>query len=354
MNTQERYKLYNALISNGYILHGTNAEFSEFNPRKIVGSNRANEGYGFYFTDEAYKAIEYGDNVKAVKKDDFNFIELTSPIDVDILNGDFINNKIEELNYRIDNFQGDEFDLDSLKMKLNDLKLNKKYYYINDFVDEVNNTINRGAKNYKDLQSKINNPNRYLPMIANILITFKKVNGFHDENVYVIFDFYNLNKKIINNPLELAKKFNKNLNNIEENMNKSIKLTESELHEFIAENVRNIISELDWRTYTSAYEKSKERRNKEEDPYLKSVYNDQTLNFMRQAGKRMHEQYGLDYEDVQNAYRYIEFYKKNGYYSDKLPKPSRKAFKAMSQMLKDKQNFYQGKQEYKDGSWKNK
>ncbi len=39
-------------------------------------------------------------------------------------------------------------------------------------------------------------------------------------------------------------------------MKQVIRLTESDLHRVIKESVRQIISELDWRTYQSAYEKS--------------------------------------------------------------------------------------------------
>ena len=42
-------------------------------------------------------------------------------------------------------------------------------------------------------------------------------------------------------------------------MKRKIKLTESDLHNIIKESVNHILSELDWRTYQSAYEKSLNR-----------------------------------------------------------------------------------------------
>ena len=41
-------------------------------------------------------------------------------------------------------------------------------------------------------------------------------------------------------------------------MKRKIKLTESQLHNIISESVQEILSELDWRTYQSAYEKDED------------------------------------------------------------------------------------------------
>ena len=70
------------LINNGYLVHGTNADFREFSPEFIRGGSRAREGYGAYFTDTAYKAEEYGTKIKAVKKDLFNFVELRASVGI--------------------------------------------------------------------------------------------------------------------------------------------------------------------------------------------------------------------------------------------------------------------------------
>lgn len=45
-------------------------------------------------------------------------------------------------------------------------------------------------------------------------------------------------------------------------MKRKIKLTESDLHNIIKESVNHILSELDWRTYQSAYEKALDRGRK--------------------------------------------------------------------------------------------
>ena len=48
-----------------------------------------------------------------------------------------------------------------------------------------------------------------------------------------------------------------------------IRLTESQLREMISESVKNIISELDWKTYRNAAEKNKEREGEYEEMWWK-------------------------------------------------------------------------------------
>ena len=50
-------------------------------------------------------------------------------------------------------------------------------------------------------------------------------------------------------------------------MKQKIRLTESDLHRIIKESVKQVLSELDWRTYQSAAEKSmKQSRNGDLQP----------------------------------------------------------------------------------------
>ena len=136
-------------------------------------------------------------------------------------------------------------------------------------------------------------------------------------------------------------------------MKKTIRLTESELHEFIAENVRNIISELDWRTYASASSKAQNKANTEDDDYMRPIHDEQSINFDKAAGDRMLKQYGIKQDEVDDAIRYIDFYKSHGYYSQKLPRPSRKVFRAVSKMMNDFKKFKYERSFYRDGEWQN-
>lgn len=54
-NQTLRYKIIHTLAEKGYVFHGTNETFNEFDFGKIKGGFRGKEGYGFYFTKDAYK-----------------------------------------------------------------------------------------------------------------------------------------------------------------------------------------------------------------------------------------------------------------------------------------------------------
>ena len=48
-----------------------------------------------------------------------------------------------------------------------------------------------------------------------------------------------------------------------------IRLTESSLKEIVAESVKNVLTELDWRTYDSARKKAVSRANSTANPFSK-------------------------------------------------------------------------------------
>ena len=48
-----------------------------------------------------------------------------------------------------------------------------------------------------------------------------------------------------------------------------IRLTESKLKQIVVESVKNVLTELDWRTYDSAYNKATEKAKTETNPYSK-------------------------------------------------------------------------------------
>ena len=113
LEARNTYELCNNLIKQGYLVHGTNVEFELFSNEFIKGGCRAREGYGFYFTDTAYKAEEYGSIIKAVKKDVFNFIELRdsveygSPLYYKLFGNDENTKKRKELEFQIELLMND-------------------------------------------------------------------------------------------------------------------------------------------------------------------------------------------------------------------------------------------------------
>lgn len=102
-----------------------------------------------------------------------------------------------------------------------------------------------------------------------------------------------------------------------------IKLTESQLKQIVNESVRNVLSELDWRTYQTAANKADHLSDKADEMYSK--------------------QYNLkDFDDNENLPK-----------SEKR-QPSQGELKQASKRTKEMTNFYKGNQEYKNGSWQDK
>ena len=131
MTEDEKYGIAVKLIGNGYLIHCTNAVFNEFDKAYIKGGSRAHEGYGFYFTDMAYKAISYGDIFKIIKKDDFNFLNSEAPIDTSLFYKDnkYIEQQINTLEYYLDNCHNiREYDYYSNEIEKLESQLSKIIY----------------------------------------------------------------------------------------------------------------------------------------------------------------------------------------------------------------------------------
>ena len=90
-----RYKAVNILAQNGYLVHGTDTEFDNFDSSKIKGGTRGNYGYGAYFTNAAYKCEEYGRNFIFLYAKDFNFLDLTQKV----VNNDIYGNINKQIDY---------------------------------------------------------------------------------------------------------------------------------------------------------------------------------------------------------------------------------------------------------------
>ena len=128
-------------------------------------------------------------------------------------------------------------------------------------------------------------------------------------------------------------------------MKKVIKLTESDLHNIIKESVNNILSELDWRTYSSAASKAFDMaRYNDLDEYEKERRNRQANEFVRASNMKRRKQYDLS----KDAYEQVLGYGDANY------KPKTNELRRMSQLYQDLKNNQNGTNEYKDGKWHNK
>lgn len=119
-----------------------------------------------------------------------------------------------------------------------------------------------------------------------------------------------------------------------------IRLTESDLKKMIQESVDMILAELDWRTYERAAELADDSANGTSDNYEKTRRINQRDAFRSAAKQRATSQYNLNRYDANK--------------DDDDFNPSQGELKNLSRRNKDVQNFYQDKQEYRDGKWQNK
>lgn len=224
-----RYKVIAKLVNNGYLFHGTNEKFDTFDSNRVKGGFRGKEGYGAYFTQEAYKAEEYGNEFIILSTNNMNIVDSKLKFkDLNIVTPYEVITKIQNLNYQLDNvrsnreYEAINNEIDKLKSYLNDnifkgvdyddYKLLKKY----DFCP---------FSNEKSLFSALSFAYKYLTgngmkSMSNIFLNMG-IDGYIVDNVYVIINFEKLNNNIvrdkeslINSVINENKKQMKNIVNI--------------------------------------------------------------------------------------------------------------------------------------------
>jgi hypothetical protein len=117
------------------------------------------------------------------------------------------------------------------------------------------------------------------------------------------------------------------------------------LHNIIKESVNNILSELDWRTYDSAYDKAINLANKSNDSYEKERREKQANEFFKTSLKNYDKQYNLPsrfdklMKDRENGTKF---------------KPTQGQLKNAAKRTQDAIKYYKGDSIYKDGKWQDK
>lgn len=232
------YKLIANLLEKGYIVHGTNADFEQFDSKFIKGGSRAREGYGFYFTEHIYKPLEYGETFFVVKKNDFTFLPMLTPIDE--------NSELYHLIF--DSYNRKQREISRLEDKLYYVRNNREYDEINDTIESIKSElskydnrllmvirysiINLKVKNVGVLQETI--PSNYIKPLTELFLTIG-YDGYSYDGIYTIFNFDKLNK--------LTKKIDKTNSALNENHKKTVYLTETQI-KYIRETLNNNIKNL--------------------------------------------------------------------------------------------------------------
>ena len=130
---------------------------------------------------------------------------------------------------------------------------------------------------------------------------------------------------------------------------KIIKLTESDLHNIIKESVKNLLTELDWRTYDSAANKLAKQEHPYESDYEKA-YREKRERALRDASaKQYSKQYNLEDYDKNDDYTSTKI---EQLYNDDTPK-SYGTLRNLVKRQKDANDYYSKKSRYQDGKWQN-
>ena len=203
-NDGNNFNIVNKYLRNGYLVHGSTNVFDKFETDKIQGGTRSEYGYGMYFSDEAYKALEYGTEIYLVKKDLFNFLDLDSmafnPFE-EVEKAKIEIEKAKEMQYNVRNNR--EYDyyqsiIDELETKYSFNPYEEKIiYYFTKYCQD--NKLKNLEQIFKTV--KCNLPSNYEKYISSALLKVG-YDGVKCCNQYVIFNFDLLNNNLINYDIE--------------------------------------------------------------------------------------------------------------------------------------------------------
>ena len=203
-----RYRIIGAMIKDGYLFHGTDSEFDEFESDRIHGEERGVYGYGAYFTNAAYKCEEYGNHFTILDSNGFNFLDIEEKVRPE---------------YNIFKEKLGEFS--KIEAGLDNARSNREYDYYNNLYDEYRSTVDtellerfvsilekNGATDYNTLNKLVdysftNSENKEIQKRISELYLSMGYDGFVCENQFVIFNFDKLNDNIVKDKEKLISKY---------------------------------------------------------------------------------------------------------------------------------------------------
>lgn len=192
------YDEITSLITKGYLIHGTTEKFSKFDQSKIKGGTRAEYGYGMYFTDATYKALEYGNEILYTKKDIYNFLDLQQSPSMDIFyNIIAIENSIYIYDQMMDNARNEKeynyykSEIDKLKKKLKFNDYEQIVY--SDFKKNINGGLRSMEQVFKTVRNNL--PSHFDKHISSFIVKCG-YDGVNCGNQYVVYNFEKLNSNL--------------------------------------------------------------------------------------------------------------------------------------------------------------
>lgn len=188
-----------SMLQKGFLAHGSPVEdLTSFDETKIQGGTRGEYGYGFYFTDELYKCIEYGSNIYFTPKGAYNFLELRG-------NGQFqkLVQGHEKLEQEYHQYQEAMYDAKSIKeydFYENECNKLKELLYKRD--DSISFFVENAVRKYGNTSDENifkyingNLPSDMVKGLSEWLMSFG-YDGVHCGNQYCIFNTTKLNSNI--------------------------------------------------------------------------------------------------------------------------------------------------------------
>lgn len=200
-----RYRAIGELARQGYLFHGTEGDaWDKADASRIHGGTRAVYGYGVYFTNEAYKCEEYGNNFVILDANGFNFLDLGFTVDEK-------DNPFSNWRDTKDDCEQRLYQLDSM---LNDAESNAEYNEIEGEIERLqakadklanpqyermyaiySNAISKGST-YKNLNAVLKDYNVDDKAISEMYLR-QGYDGFQYGNQFVVFNFDKLNDSIV-------------------------------------------------------------------------------------------------------------------------------------------------------------
>lgn len=192
-NQPLRYRIICRMVEDGYLFHGTDGEWDEFDVSKIKGGLRGVYGYGAYFTDAAYKCEEYGEKFLILDSNGFKFLDINEKINKDYNIFSEIYSEYARAKNEIENVRNIR-EYDYYSEIIDDFERKFDMLFFNDILMIIDKSDD--GLTYRSLNSKLGGHEDISQKISNFYLHMG-YDGFICDNQYVIFNFEKLKQNIV-------------------------------------------------------------------------------------------------------------------------------------------------------------
>lgn len=208
-NQSFRFKMVYLLAQDGYVVHGSDKVFYNFNKAKVQGGSRGRYGFGAYFADSAYKCEEYGRNFVFLNITGFNIINLYDKVSSGKVKFPDKVGQYEDLQSQCNQAEAmldtcrNNAQYDYYTKVIEDTKRQMDGIFRNETEHEMYSKLSKILKENPDIvYGRLNNEllnsfwNDVNEEISDLYLSLG-VDGFKADNEYCIFNFDKLNANIV-------------------------------------------------------------------------------------------------------------------------------------------------------------